>query len=161
MNKYLKILFVILITNSLSSCNTHTSISYREHPSQEDSKQDGYMFGCFVDGGKLIIETYTPESWGEEFYYDFLEGKKTKHTITIIDAKIKFTKTSDKLNLKEIRQARSFIYTSKDFNKIIKENEQLRLTLYMKQDNDTTTIIKSFLLYKYEDAYTAGTLPHS
>lgn len=161
MKKYLKIFYVILLINYLSSCNNHTSISFREYSSQENSKQDGYMFSCFVDGRKLIIETYTPGSWGEDFYYDYLEGRKSKHEVIIIDTKIKFFNTGDTLALKEIRKNGTFIYISKHFKNIIENNEQLRLTIFMKQDDDSTIIKKNFLLNKHEDTYSTGTFPHS
>ena len=151
MKKILKILYVALLTNCLSSCNTHTAISYREYVSQENSKQDGYMFSCFVDGEKFIVETYTPNSCGEEFYYNYLEGRKSKHKVTIIDTKIKFIDTGDTMTLKEIREKRTYIYIFKNFEEIIEDNEQLELTIFMKKDKDSTMIKKTFVLNKHED----------
>lgn len=159
------VLFALVSTSYLSSCQFHTSISYRVDLSKAYSMQDGYILSCNKDhfsyGDVLIVGTYTPETWGESFYYGYLKGIKSDQKIKIINTKIKFVDTGDTLTLKEIRKDREFVYFATDLSNIIDENKQLQLTVFLKQNNDTNIIEKTFLLRRHKQTEPTGTLPHS
>lgn len=151
--------YVFILLIFATSCNYHTAISYRLDKSEEYCKQDGYMFNCEMDGSNLVVSTFTPESWGAEFYYDYLEGKKSNRKVRILNTKLKFINTNDTLILKEVREEHTFIYKSKDIHKIIDENEKLKLTINMMIDS--IKVKKYFLLYRHKNTYSTGTFPHS
>ena len=94
---------VLLITNS--SCHFYTAITYRLNTKNEYVKEDGYMIKCerdfFKIGEVIIINTYTPKSWGEDFYYKYLNGIQSDKQLTITDVKLKFMETKDTLSLSE------------------------------------------------------------
>lgn len=145
----------------LSSCHFYTAISYRADKSEEYFKQDGYILSCKKDGDQFIVGTYTPDSWGEQFYYDYLAGIKSYQKVKIINTKLKFIDTGDTLALKEIRKEREYIYYSTELDKIIDNNKQLQLKIYMKLNDDTTIIEKTFILLRHKQSYPTGTFPHS
>lgn len=156
-----KAVVIILLSGCLNSCQFHTAISYRADPAQEYCKQEGYMLSCNKNGESLVVGTYTPDSWGKEFYYGYLQGIKSSRNVKILGTKLKFLDTGDTLTLKEIRNNREYIFSSSDIGRIIDHNKRLLLTVILKNNNDTTTIEKSFLLLRYKHTYPTGAFPHS
>ncbi len=159
------VLFAFVTAAYLSSCQFHTAISYRVDISKAYILQDGYILSCNKDhfsyGDVLIVGTYTPETWGESFYYGYLKGIKSDQKVKIINTKIKFIETGDTLTLKEIRKDREYVYFAADLANIIDENKQLQLTVFLKQNNDANIIEKTFLLNRHKQTNSTGTLPHS
>ncbi|MCE3283688.1 MAG: hypothetical protein K0Q66_2425 [Chitinophagaceae bacterium] len=123
------------------------------------------MISCKKDrfgyGDVLIVGTYTPGSWGEQFYYDELQGKRSNQEVKVLNTHLRFPQTGDSLILKEIRKKREFIYHSSDLQEIIDRNNQLELTVFYRLNNDTTTLEKTFLMRRYKHSYSTGTFPHS
>lgn len=160
MKKLLSIIIIILFT---SSCSFHTAISYRLDKDEEYIKEEGFMISCKKDhfsyGDFLIIGTYTPETWGEGFYYDYLEGITSNKKIKILSVKLKFIQTQDTLTLHEIRKGRDYFFTSSDLNNLIDLNKQLLVKITI-QEELSKTIEKEYRLTRYKNTYSTGTLPH-
>jgi len=109
----------------------------------------------------LVVGTYTPDSWGGGFYFNYLEGIKSDKKIKITNVKLRFVETMDTLTLKEIREEREYIFVRQNLLDIIDNNKHLKLTVYYLENNSTTIIEKEFTLVRYKKTYPTGTFPHS
>ncbi len=156
-----RILVVGLLILFIVSCQTHTAIEYRQDTSQEYIRQDGYALSCQVDGDVLVVGTYTPESWGPGFYYDYLKGKKSEKRIKIVNVKVSFIETADTLKLKEVRKEREYIFADPHLADLINNNKQLQLTIYFKESDSPIIVEKEFTLVRFKNTKSTGTVPHS
>jgi hypothetical protein len=160
-----EIISAVLILMSLWSCDTNNDISYRLNKNEQYIREDGYILSCKVDRGKLgdivVVGTYTPESWGEKFYYDYLKAEKTDTRIKIMGVRLEFVATSDSLSLQEIRKDREYIFTTRNLLDKIDKNRHLRLIVYINENNSATTLKKEYLLLRDKHSYSTGTFPHS
>jgi hypothetical protein len=154
-------LFVGILIVFIFSCQTHTTIEYRLDTSQEYIRQDGYALSCKVDGDVLVVGTYTPESWGPGFYYDYLKGKKSEKRIKIVNVKVRFIETADNLKLKDVRKEREYIFSEQHLADIINNNRQLQLTIYFKESDSPVIVEKEFTLVRFKNTESTGTMPHS
>jgi hypothetical protein len=145
----------------LSSCHFNTEISYRLYKSIEYIKEDGYIISCEKEDNNLIVGTYTPESWNNSFYYDYLKGVKSEKKIKVKDIKLKFLETNDTLILSEIRNNREYIYSSPSLTTILDNNKHLKITIFFKEGNSDTIKQKEFELTRFKHIYLTGTFPHS
>jgi len=159
------ILLVLLSVITFHSCSFYTAITYRTDRKEEYVKEDGYMFDCTADhfsyGDVLIIGTYTPETWSDDFYYHYLEGLKSDRKIKIVGVHLHPTSTPDTLTLKEVRDERIYIYQSSNLRTLIDENKQLELTMRYRENDDTVTVDTTFLLKRHKHTYPTGTFPHT
>jgi hypothetical protein len=146
---------------SLSSCHFYTEISYRLYNDSDYIKEDGYIISCEKDGNKLIVETYTPESWNDGFYYGYLEGIKSDKKIKVKSINLKFIETNDTLILDEIRKERAYVYSSPNLTTLLKNNKHLKITILFRESNSDTTLKKEFELTRFKHTYLTGTFPHS
>ncbi len=161
----MKPFFLMLLPALISSCSFYTEVTYRQDKKEEYIREDGYMLHCSKDhfsyGDVLIVGTYTPESWGDGFYYDYLDGKASDKHIKILSTQLLAVSTKDTLRIQEIRDERIYIYQSSDIKTLIKENKQLELTISYRENEDTTIIEKKFLLNRHKHTYPTGTFPHT
>lgn len=164
MNHLMKIyLLTISLSITFISCTYSTDISYRLDKNQEYIVEDGYIIDCnkeqFPTGDVLIVGTYTPETWGEGFYYDYLQGKKSKNLITILSANLSFPESKDSLTLSEIRKNGSYIFKSDSLTDIIERNKKIIVKIkYSDQSQKITT--KEYELTRHKYTYSTGGFPH-
>lgn len=152
---------IIILTLILSACTFHTKVTYGIDKKDDFIREDGFMLSCQKDGDFLIIGTYTPESWGDKFYYDWLKGNKTDRKLKISKVAILFLETNDTLTLKEIRKERDYFFTSPKLKIIIDKNKNLKLTVSILDLSSGRTEIKEYTLTRKKHTYQTGTFPHA
>ncbi len=119
------------------------------------------MISCRKDGNFLTVGTYTPNSWGKEFYYGYLTGKKTDRQLKITSLDLLFLETSDTLTLHEIQKERDYFYTSPNLENIIDTNKKLKITVYLTDIATGRNEKKEFILTRTKHTYHTGTAPHT
>ncbi|MDD2983498.1 MAG: hypothetical protein PHQ74_08920 [Crocinitomicaceae bacterium] len=152
---------LIILTAILSSCSSYTDISFRTDRKDEFIRGDGFMIQCRKDGKYLIVGTYTPESWGTDFYYGYLKGKQSERKLKITSLELFFLETDDTLTLQEIRKERDYFYTSPNLQKIIDSNKKLKIRVHLKNLITEQNEIEEFILTRKKYTYSTGTFPHS
>jgi hypothetical protein len=151
---------LIALTSALFSCSFHTDISYRADEDDEYVKADGFMISCKKDGRFLIVGTYTPDSWGEQFYYDWLKGPKTERKLIITSVDLVFLETSDTLSLHKIEKQRDYFYTSPNLDKIIEGNKKIKVNIFITDLSAGKNETKEFVLTQRKESYSTGTWMH-
>lgn len=160
-NKFLCLGAIFLpLTLLLTACSFHTAISYRVDKNEEYAKSDGFMIDCEKDGDLLIVSTFTPDSWGKDFYYGYLRGPKTDKKIKIISVDIRFPETGDNLTLDTIREQKIYCYTSEKLNKIINRNKTIIVSVGSTNLETGKTDMKDFVMSRRKRTYPTGTFPH-
>lgn len=149
-----------LLTLLLTTCSFHTAISYRVDKNEEYAKGDGFMIDCEKDRNFLIIDTFTPDSWSNDFYYGYLRGPKTDKKIKITSVDIRFPETGDNLTLDTIREQKIYKFTSNKLNKIISRNKTIVVTVSSTDLGTGKTDIKDFVMSRRKRTYPTGTFPH-
>lgn len=152
---------IILLTIILTSCSYHTDVSYRLDKNQELIKEDGFIISCIKDGNSLIIETFTPESSGKEYYYDELEGKKSDRQVIVEPISLFLLETSKTAPLQKRSNGKDYEFTSKKLEEILDDNEKIKLVFSITEVKSGKRMKKIYILTKYEHTYSTGTLPHS
>lgn len=159
-----KILLSFSLLNSLYSCHFYTELSYRQNKKSEYIREEGYMLKierAYLKGPVLIIGTYTPKTWDEGFYYGYLNGIKSDSVVTITGVNIQFANSSDTLILREVRDERTYVYTSPDLEKILKENKTLKITVSLMDSASNTQRSVEYHLKRHKHSYPTGTFPHT
>lgn len=152
---------IIVLTSIFTSCSLYTDISFRSHRKEIYSRGDGFMISCRKDGIYLIVGTYTPESWGADFYYQYLDGKPTERELKITALDLLFMDTADTVILHEIRNGRDFFYTSTNLEHVIDSNKRLKISVHIKDLISGQSEIKEFILIRRKRTYSTGTFPHA
>lgn len=155
--KYIFFIIIFLIT----SCSFHTDISYRIDKNDKYIREDGFMVSCNLEGNFLIVGTYTPESWGKDFYYGYLEGTKSERKLKITSVDVLLIETADTLILKEIRDEREFVFTSSNLNNPIDSNKQLKIRIHIKDIITNKIETKEFILKRRKHTYPTSNFPHA
>ncbi|KQS89839.1 hypothetical protein ASG21_12715 [Chryseobacterium sp. Leaf394] len=119
------------------------------------------MIDCRIDGRFVTVGTYTPNSWGEDFYYGYLHGKKTDRRLKITSLNLLFIDTADTVTLHEIQKGRDYFYTSKKLDEIIESNKRLKITVYLKDLVTGKNEVREFILKRHKNTYHNGTFPHT
>lgn len=144
----------------LTSCSFHTAISYRAEKQEEYVKGDGFMIHCEKDKNHLTIGTYTPDTWGKDFYYGYLKGPKTEKKIVITSVTIRFPDTGDNLTLDTVREKKMYCFTSDNLKKIIDRNKKIVVTVnstdLLTGKNDS----RDFVMFRRKRTFPTGTFPH-
>ncbi|WP_018343199.1 hypothetical protein [Cytophaga aurantiaca] len=153
------IIGILIVT--LSACSFYTDISYRADKKEEYIREDGYIISCQRSGNGLLIGTYTPYTWGEGFYYDWLKGNKSDKKIKIISVNVLFLDTNDTLTLKEVRKEREYFFTSSGLKTIINNNKRLKVIISFIDMSSGKNEMKEFVLTRKKHTYPTGTFPHS
>ncbi len=156
----MKYLIISIMAGLLTACSFYTEITYRAVKSDEYIRDDGFIISCERDGNQFVVGTYTPESWGESFYYGYLDGSKTDKKLKIKAVELLFVETGETLTLQEIRKEREYIYTSERLNQIINANKTLKLKVYITDEATGNMEAKTFLLTRKKHTYPTGTFPH-
>lgn len=157
----MKHLITCLVIFLLASCTFHTDITYRVSENDEYIREDGYMISCRKEGNYFIVGTYTPDSWGSDFYYDYLEGIRSEKKIIVKTVDLLFVETSDTLQLVEVKKGREFYYSSEHLEHIIDTNSKLRLKVTFLNTVTGQYGFREFLLVRTKHTYPTGTFPHS
>ncbi len=123
------------------------------------------MLSCEIEhfnyGDVLIISTYTPETWGDSFYYGYLHGKQTERKLKITAVDLKFIDTSDTLILKEIQKEREYLFTSSNLKSLVDSNKRLKIKIVLTELLTGNTEIKEFILTRRKHTYPTSNLPHA
>jgi hypothetical protein len=156
---YLKIISCVVIL-ILNSCSFHTAISYRVDKQEEYVKGDGFMISCENDRNYLVIGTYTPDTWGNDFYYGYLKGPKTDKKIFITSVAIRFPDSEDNLTLDTVREKKVYWFGSNNLKVIIDRNRKIIITV-----NSTDLLTgkkdsREFVMFRRKRKYPTGHFPH-
>jgi len=161
----LKTLVCLISLISLCSCSFYTELTYRQNRREQYIKENGYMLDVeryyFSIGQVLIIGTYTPNSWDEGFYYGYLEGLKSDSNVTITNVELEFPETKDTLHLHEIRDKRTYIFTSPQMEEILDRNKSLKVNITLYDSIAKMQKSKEYILSRHKHTYPTGTFPHT
>jgi hypothetical protein len=161
MNIKSSIFGVLLFGLIFSSCSFYTETTYRRDKNDEYVREDGFILSCRKDGRFLTVGTYTPESWNENFYYGYLHGVKTQKHLKVTLLSLKMMDTNDTLTLHEIQKDREYFFTSNNLDKIVDNNERLKIKLEAKDLETGKREIKELILIRHKHTYSTGTFPHT
>lgn len=137
---------ILLIT----SCRTLTIVTYRASKNSEYIREDGFMLYCDAKSDSnnqtvLTFETFTPESWGDDFYYEALNGLPSdKHfritQVTIIDAV-----SGDSLQLIGVDSRRTYYFKS---HKRLQDVTKIEVKVSLLDVDNNATEIRKYLLFR-------------
>ena len=152
---------IIFFTLLLTSCSYHTDISYRVKKNQEFIKEDGYTIDCILNGQSLLVEVFTPQSAGKEYYYDELQGKRSNREVKISHVQLIFKNPRKTISPKKKIGKEDYSYRTKNLSELLDNNESIQLLFQVKDCQNGTVELKKYTLHRVKHTYSTGTFPHA
>lgn len=153
--------FIIFFTLLLTSCSYHTDISYRLNKNQEFIKEDGFMIDCILNGQTLLVEVFTPQSAGKDYYYDELQGKKSNREVKISHVQLIFDNPRKTIFPKKKIGKEDYSYHTNNLSELLDNNESIQLLFKVKDCQTGAVESKKYTIYRVKHTYSTGTFPHS
>ena len=145
----------------MTSCSYHTDISYRVKKNQEFIKEDGYMIDCILNGQSLLVEVFTPQSAGKDYYYDELQGKRSNREVKISHVQLIFKNPRKTIFPKKKIGKEDYSYHTNNLSELLDNNESIQLLFQVKDCQTGTVELKKYTLHRVKHTYSTGTFPHA